>query len=138
MVGTAIAGPRFNLLLVDSFALLALTLAAIGVYGVVGYLVSQRTRELGIRIGLGAQREDVVRTVLEGGMGLVFLGAAAGVLGAVAASHAVRGLLFGVAPFDLVSFGAGVALVLLVALLAAGVPALRATRVDPVVVLRDE
>jgi putative ABC transport system permease protein len=138
VVGTAIAGPRFNLLLVGSFAGLALMLAAIGVYGVVGYLVAQRTRELGIRIALGARRDDVLRTVLMVGMRPVLLGAAVGVLGAVAASHVVRGLLFGVAPLDPVSFGSAVLLVLLVAWLAAALPALRATRVDPVVVLRDE
>jgi putative ABC transport system permease protein len=138
VVGTAMAGPRFNLLLVGSFALLALALAAIGVYGVVGYLVSQRTRELGIRIALGAQRRDVLRTVIEGGMRPVVLGAVAGLAGAVGAGHVIRGLLFGVAPLDWVSFTVAVALMVLVALLAAAVPGLRTTQVDPVLVLRDE
>lgn len=138
VVGTAVAGPRMNLLLVGSFALLALALAAIGIYGVIGYLVTQRTRELGIRIALGAQREDVLRTVLRTGMRPVLLGVAVGGVGAVAAGRAIRGLLFGVAPFDPVSFGAAAMLVLTVAALAAVIPSLRATRVDPVLVLRDE
>jgi hypothetical protein len=100
VVGTAMAGPRFNLLLVGSFALLALALAAIGVYGVVGYLVSQRTRELGIRIALGAQRETCSGRCSKGGMRPVFWAQWSVSLGAVAASHVIRGLLFGVAPLD--------------------------------------
>jgi putative ABC transport system permease protein len=138
VVGGAVAWPRFTLLLVGGFALLALTLAGIGIYGVVAYLAAQRTRELGIRVALGARRSDVLRVVFGFGFRPVLLGTAAGAVGAIAASLALRGLLFGVSPFDPASAAAACALVLVVAALAATVPALRATRVDPAVVLRDE
>lgn len=138
VVGDAVAGPRFNLLLVASFAVLALALAAIGIYGIVAYLVTQRTREIGIRLALGARHEDVLRLVVVDGLRPVLLGAAAGAVGAVIAAQALGGLLFGVAPLDPVSFGGAPVLLLLVALLAAALPAVRATRVDPFLALRDE
>jgi putative ABC transport system permease protein len=134
----AVAGPRFNLLLVGSFAVLALALAAIGIYGVVAYLVSQRTREFGIRFALGARREHVLRLVVRDGLRPVLLGAAAGAAGAVVAAHALGGLLFGVAPLDPASFAGVPVLVLTVALAAAALPAWRASRFDPILVLRDE
>jgi putative ABC transport system permease protein len=138
MVGNAVAVPRFNLLLVASFAVLALALAAIGIYGIVAYLVTQRTREIGIRIALGARRSDVLRLVVVDGLRPVLLGAAAGAAGAVVVAQALRGLLFGVAPLDPVSFAGVPVLLLLVALMAAALPACRATRVDPILALRDE
>lgn len=138
VVANAVAGPRFNLLLVASFAVLALALAAIGIHGVVTYLVTQRTREIGIRIALGAGREDVLRLVVADGLRPVLFGSVAGAVGALVAAHALRGLLFGVAPLDPVSFAGVPVLLLTVALLAAAVPALRATHVDPILVLRDE
>ena len=130
--------PRFNVLLLSSFAIVALALAAIGIYGVVAFLVTQRTREIGIRMALGARAADVLRLVLREGMAPVALGGLAGMLAAVLATRALRSMLFGVTPLDPVSFAAAPALLACVALLACYVPARRATRVDPLVALREE
>ena len=138
VVSGALARPRFNLLLVGSFAVLGLLLAAVGIYGVVSFLVAQRTREIGIRIALGARAGDVVRIVLSEGMAPVLVGAAAGMLVALVATRALRTLLFGVTPLDPVSLAAAPALLALVALMACYLPARRATRVDPMIALRDE
>jgi putative ABC transport system permease protein len=138
VVSGALSRPRFNLLLIASFAAVALVLAAIGIYGVVAFLVTQRTREIGIRMALGARGADVLRLVLRQGMFPVLLGAMAGVLGAVAATKAIRSMLFGVTPLDPVSLAVAPALLAAVALLACYLPARRATRVDPLVALRDE
>ena len=138
IVSGALSRPRFNLLLMGSFALLALGLAAVGIYGVVSYLVTQRTREIGIRMALGARAADVLRLVLREGMAPVFLGGAAGMFAAVAATRAIRTMLFGVTPLDPVSFAAAPAVLAVVALLACYLPARRATRVDPIVALREE
>jgi putative ABC transport system permease protein len=138
VISSALSKPRFNLLLLSSFAVVALALASIGIYGVLAYLVAQRTREIGIRMALGARAADVVRLVLREGMAPVIVGGAAGMLAALAVTRAIRTMLFGVTPLDAVSFAAAPAILAAVALLACYVPARRATRVDPLVALRDE
>jgi putative ABC transport system permease protein len=138
VVSGSLSRPRFNLLLIASFAFVALGLAAIGIYGVVAFLVTQRTREIGIRMALGARAVDVVRLVLREGMAPVVFGAMAGMLASLAATRAIRTMLFGVTPLDPVSFAVAPAVLATVALLACYLPARRATRVDPLVALRDE
>jgi len=138
VVSGALSRPRFNLVLVGSFALVALVLSAIGIYGVVAFLVTERTREIGIRMALGARAGDVVRLVLREGLSPVLFGGGAGILGSLVATQAIRSMLFGVTQLDAVSFAAAPALLAAVALLACYVPARRATRVDPLVALREE
>ncbi|MBO0861414.1 MAG: ABC transporter permease, partial [Chloracidobacterium sp.] len=134
----SIAPRRFNLFLLGAFATLAIALASVGVYGVISYLVTQRSHEIGIRIALGAQRWDVLRLFVGRGMALVFAGAAVGLLGALALTRVMAGFLFGVKGADPQTF-AGVTLFLVaVSLLACYLPARRATKIDPIVSLRDE
>src|SRR5271169_639470 len=129
---------RFSMEIVGLFALTALLLAALGIYGVISYIVSERTHEIGIRVALGAQSRNILRMVLRQGLGLAFAGAAVGLVGALIVSQLMAGLLYGVRPTDPVTF-AGVALLLIgVALLACYIPARRAIRVDPLVALRYE
>jgi ABC-type antimicrobial peptide transport system permease subunit len=124
--------------MVALFALAALLLAGLGIYGVISYLVSERTHEIGIRLALGAESRDILWVVLRQGMGLAIAGAAVGLAGALIVSHLMAGLLYGVRPTDPLTF-LGVALVLMsVALLASYIPARRATRVDPLSALRCE
>ncbi len=138
VVSRSVAAPRFTATLIGVFALLAMTLAAVGIYGVVAYVVAQRTAELGIRVALGARVPDVLRLVVGQGMRPVGMGLAGGLAGALALSHVLRGLLFDVAPTDLLTY-AVVALALGgVALLACYLPARRAARVDPMIALRAE
>jgi predicted permease len=138
LVTESVAQPRFYMLLLTAFAVLALLLAALGIYGVISYSVSQRTRELGIRIALGATQRRVVRLVLGHGVMLTTLGVATGLLGAYWLVHLLAAMLFGIAPTDSLTFG-GVALVLgVVASLASYLPARRAARVDPVIAMRAE
>jgi len=113
-------------------------LAAMGIYGVMSYLVSQRTHELGIRMALGASAGRVTRLVLSQGLRLTGLGVACGIVGAVALSHFLTSFLYGVSPFDITTFGAVSALLGVVSLAACFVPAWRAAGVDPMVVLRSE
>jgi ABC-type antimicrobial peptide transport system permease subunit len=123
---------------VGAFGLLALVLAAVGIYGVIAYTTRQRTREIGIRMALGAQRSQILRLVLSQGMRLAYIGLALGLVLSVALTHFLTSLLFGITAMDPLTYG-GVALVLgLVALAACLLPAHRATTVDPIVVLRNQ
>ena len=138
VVSGAIAAPRFTGWLLGLFAATALTLAAIGIYGVLSYLVTQRTREIGIRVAVGASPAEVLRLVVGRGLSLALTGVAIGVAVALVASRVMDSLLFGIEPRDPATF-IGVPLVLtLVALMASVVPAIRAARVDPIVALRTE
>jgi predicted permease len=129
---------RFSMDIVAAFAVTALLLAALGIYGVISYIVSERTRDIGIRLALGAQRGKIMGMVLRQGLGLAMAGAALGLVGSVIVSHLMAGLLYGVMPTDPLTF-VGVTLVLTgVALAACYIPARRAMRVDPMVALRYE
>lgn len=137
-VADATAQPRFEMLLLGLFGAVALILAAVGIYGVMNYSVSRRTREIGIRISLGASRGDVLRMVARQGMAQALAGAAVGLAGALLVPRLMTKLLYGVRPTDPVTF-AGVAVVLgLTALLASCVPARKATGIEPMVALRNE
>jgi putative ABC transport system permease protein len=138
LLSDSVAVPRFYLLLVAAFAALALTLAAIGVYGTVSYAVAQRTHEIGVRMALGAARGDVLSMVLRQGLALTLAGAALGLAGAWAATRVLASLLFRVRPDDAAAL-AGAAVLLIAVTLAAGyLPARRAARVDPIEALRHE
>jgi len=134
----SIAQPRLNAVLVTAFGCLALLMAAIGVYGVLSYLVNQRTREIGLRMALGAQRQRVIGLVIKEGMILALTGIAAGVLSALLVSQVLSSLLYGVAARDASTFAATAITLTLVALAACIAPAVRASRVDPILALRCE
>jgi len=136
--GSALSRPRFNTLLVGSFAVLALVIAAVGVFGIVGFLVARRAPELGIRVALGAGRTNVLWLVLSEGFKPVLLGVIVGSLGAVAVARAMRALLYGVVPLDAPSFAVSAILLVVASLIAAVVPARRALGVDPLKSLRSE
>jgi len=138
VIDTSVAQRRLTMLLLSIFAGLALVLAAVGIYGVIGYSVSQRTQEIGIRMALGAPRANVLRMVVGQAMGLAVIGVGVGAVGAWLLTRLMQKLLFGVTPSDPLTFAAVSALLALVAALAAAVPGLRATRVDPVIALRSE
>jgi putative ABC transport system permease protein len=134
----AVAARRFNLELMGVFAITALLLAAAGLYAVIAYLVSQRTREIGIRLALGAAPRDILRLMMGQGMKLTLIGVAIGIIGAIAVTRLMRSLLFAVAPTDVITFGISAIVLIGVALLACFIPARRATKVDPLVALRYE
>jgi putative ABC transport system permease protein len=138
VVARSMAERRFALEILGFFAFIALLLACIGIYGVMAYTFSQRTHEIGIRIALGAQRQHILRLALGEGMLLVAFGLAAGLFGALLLTQFLRSMLFAVKPTDPVTFIAIAALLAAVALLACYIPAHRATRVDPLVALREE
>jgi putative ABC transport system permease protein len=138
VVAASLAERRFGAALLGVFAALALVLACLGVYGVLSYGVAQRTRELGLRLALGAPRRGVLRLVLWQGLRLVLIGVAVGLAGAAAASRLLRGLLYEVGAADPLTYAAVPAVLAVVALAAVWLPALRATRVEPVVALRTE
>ena len=138
VVASELSRPRFTLLLVGSFALLALVIAAVGVFGIVGFLVTQRTHEIGIRMALGARPRGVLLLVLREGLHPVLLGAAAGCAGAAAVAHGMRALLYGLAPLDALSFAAAASVLLAASVIAAIIPAGRAASLDPLRALRVE
>ena len=138
LVADAVAQPRFRMVLLAAFAIAALVLAALGLYGVMAFAVSQRRSEIGLRIALGAGRGEVIGLILRQGMAPVAAGMAAGLAGAIAVTQLMRSLLFGVDPFDPLTF-AGVSLLLgAIAALACYVPARRAAAVDPLLALRSQ
>jgi ABC-type antimicrobial peptide transport system permease subunit len=138
MLSGRVAQRRFSMTLVGAFAALALTLALIGAYGVTSYLVSQRTREIGIRIALGADPGRVSRFVVRDGMRVAGIGIALGVLIALSVTGLASGLLYGVSPRDPLTLGSVVVTLLAVSALANYVPARRAARVDPLTALRQD
>jgi putative ABC transport system permease protein len=137
-LATAVAARRFNMQLIAVFAVTALLLAAAGLYAVIAYLVSQRTREIGIRLALGAAPRDILRLMMGQGMKLTLIGVAIGFIGAIAVTRLMRSLLFAVTPTDLMTFSIAAIVLIVIALLACYIPARRATKVDPLVALRYE
>lgn len=138
LIHDSVAPQRMNLALLAAFAAAALLLAVVGVYGVVSYLVTLRTREIGIRIALGAQVRDVLRLVLGQGTSLVVTGVAIGLVSSLAVTRLLTKMLYGVSPTDWATF-ASVSLLLAAAALAAClVPAARAAKIDPVIAIRRE
>jgi ABC-type antimicrobial peptide transport system permease subunit len=138
IVAKSMSTRRFTLALLALFAGTAMVLAVVGLYGAVSYVVGQRRRELGVRVALGAGRKDIRRLVLRQGMRPVVGGAVLGLIAAFAGAHAIRSMLFGVAPADAVTFVAVLAAIAGGSLLACLIPANRAARIDPAVALRAE
>ena len=138
MLADTLAPRRFHTTLIGAFAAVALALALVGVYGVIAYTVSQRTREIGLRMALGARRVDVVKLVLGEATLLALLGVVAGTLASIALSKFVQSLLHGVQSTDVATFALVSAILATAALLASAVPAARAARIDPMKALRSE
>jgi len=134
----SVASSRFVMLRLRAFSILALYLAAVGIYGVMAYLVTQRTQEICVRMALGAQRRDVLKLVVGRGMALAIIGAAIGMIASLVLTRLMRSLLFEVTPTDWLTFVIASVILLTVALLACYLPARRATKVDPLIALRYE
>ncbi|HTE47827.1 MAG TPA: FtsX-like permease family protein, partial [Gemmatimonadaceae bacterium] len=137
-VGDAIARPRLLTVLLGLFGTMGLVLGALGIYGMLAYLVTQRTREIGVRVALGAQPRDVLGMVVGSGLRLAGLGVIVGFAGALLLTRLMQGVLYGISPNDPLTFGVVAVALLVVAGVASWIPALRATRVDPLVALRAE
>jgi len=137
-MAATVAQPRFRTWLIGIFAAVALVLAGVGVYGVMSYTVTQRTNEIGIRVTLGAQPQDVFRIVVGEGLRLAVLGVSSGIIAALALTRLLRSFLYGVSAYDPLTFGSVALLLTLVAAAACFFPARRATLVDPMIALRYE
>ena len=137
-MATTVAQPRFRTWLIGILAMLALVLAAVGVYGVMSYTVTQRTSEIGVRVALGAQPQDVFRIIVGEGLRLALFGVGVGLVAALVLTRLLQSFLFGISAYDPVTFVAVSLLLTLVAVAASYFPARRATRVDPMIVLRYE
>ncbi len=138
LISATTAQPRFYSRMLGSFSAIALLLASLGIYGVMAYSVAQRTREIGIRVALGAQSSEIFRSVMGKSAGLVFAGIVVGLAGALSVTRVLQNLLFDVQPTDIATFAAVSILLVVVALVATYIPARRATSVDPMVALRYE
>jgi putative ABC transport system permease protein len=134
----SVASRRFVMVLLAGFSVLALMLAAVGIYGVMAYLIIQRTQEIGVRMALGAQKHDVLKLVVGKGMALAIVGTAIGLVASLGLTRLVRSLLFEVTPTDWLTFVIVSMVLLVVALLACYIPARRATKIDPLIALRYE
>src|SRR5262249_35496614 len=138
LLSEAVAQPRLQTGLLSLFAALGLILAAVGLYGVLAYVVTQRTQEIGIRLALGARKANVLSLVITQGMKLVLVGTVVGILAALALTQLMRNLLYQIQPNDPLTFVGVTILLVAVALLACWLPARRAARVEPMVALRTE
>ena len=138
IVAQSVAPRRFSMLLLTVFAVVALALASIGIYGLMSYVVAQRTREIGVRMALGAQSANVLRLVIGQGMKLALAGVALGLVASVALTRTINTLLFGVTATDPATFGIIALLLVGVAFASCFVPARRAAKVDPMIALRHE
>jgi putative ABC transport system permease protein len=137
-VSDSVAQPRFYMLLLGGFATIALLLAALGIYGVISYAVSQRTRELGIRVALGATRDKIVRLVIREGVWLAGVGVVLGIFASLALTRALASLMFGVGKLDPVTLVVAPVTLMGAALIGCYLPARRAANVDPVIAMRNE
>jgi putative ABC transport system permease protein len=138
LIASTLTSERLSAILLGAFAVLAVVLAGVGIYGVLSYAVRSRTREIGIRTALGADVADIVRLVLIEGMKPALLGIAAGVAGAFSLTSVMTRLVYGVSPSDPATFAAVAVLFVAVSMLASTLPAYRASKVDPLTTLRDE
>ncbi|MGB6822149.1 MAG: FtsX-like permease family protein, partial [Candidatus Acidiferrales bacterium] len=138
IIADSLAARRFGMILLGVFAALALILACVGIYGVISYLVGQRTHEIGVRIALGAQRSDILRLVLGQGVKMTLIGVAVGVVVALGLTRLMANQLFGISAHDPLTFAGIAILLIVVALVACYIPARRAMRTDPIVALRYE